>query len=220
MALEEDWKTQAVWMMDFEGSPTTGVVEAGVVLLQGGELREGHSFLCRPGAAIPERDQAVHGIGLEVARDEPPFAEHYGWFVELRRRGIFAAHNRHAENQFLGRTWPVPPRVPDWTDGGGPVHVWGPWIDTLALYRSFYPGLAGYGLGDLVERFALAGELARAAGRYCPENRRKPHCALYDALASALLLLRLEKEASLRNQLSLGLLLRTSGELSGQRELF
>lgn len=220
MALEDDWKNHRVWMMDFEGSPATGVVEAGVVLLEGGALRQCFSFLCRPATEIPERDRAVHGIDADEAALASPFAEHYGWFVGLRRDGIFAAHNRHAENQFLGRTWPLPPRVPDWTDGSESVHTWGPWIDTLALYRSFYPGLEGYGLGDLVRLFALGERLANTVAVHCPEERRKPHCALYDALASSLLLLRLEEEADLRGRLSLGSLFRASGELSGQGELF
>jgi DNA polymerase III epsilon subunit-like protein len=58
------------------------------------------------------------------------------------------------------------------------------------------------------------------AGAHCPIGRRRPHCALYDALASALLLLRMEEEADLAGRVSLHWLLRISEGVSAQQELF
>jgi DNA polymerase-3 subunit epsilon len=144
----------------------------------------------------------------------------YGKFVDFRRHGVYAAHNRHAENGFLKSTWALPPAVPDWRNGSGTAQEWGPWIDTLTLYRALYPGLEGYGLGELVDRFGLRHELQSVADKHCPPNRCKPHCALFDALASALLLLRLERESALANRLTLGWLLQISEGRAPQQELF
>jgi hypothetical protein len=55
---------------------------------------------------------------------------------------------------------------------------------------------------------------------HCPPSRRRAHCALYDALASSLLLLRLEGEELLLGHLTLEWLLSFSKGYSGQQELF
>jgi DNA polymerase III epsilon subunit-like protein len=218
--MDGDWKETPVYMMDFEGSASSGVVEYGVVELRGGRIGATATALCRPSGFIAARDREVHGIGDPETRGAEPFAAAYGQFVEYRRRGVFAAHNRHAENSFLKSTWALPPAVPDWRQGLANAQEWGPWIDTLSLYRMLYPGLAGYGLGGLVERFGLSERLGVLAGAHCPIGRRRPHCALYDALASALLLLRMEEEADLAGRVSLHWLLRISEGVSAQQELF
>lgn len=218
--VDVDWKTVPVYMMDFEGGPGSGVVEYGVVLLHGGAIRETRSVFCRPTGPISGRDQAVHGVGDSETRGEPPFSSHYALFTEFRRRGVFAAHNRHAENRFLKETWPLPPTVPDWRRGEGKAQEWGPWIDTLALYRSLFPGLSAYGLSDLTSLFHLDAPLRDLAERHCPIGRRKAHCALYDALASALLLLDLERQESLRDRMTLRWCVGISEGGDFQEELF
>jgi DNA polymerase-3 subunit epsilon len=215
-----DWKDTPVYMLDFEGSPGSGVVEYGVVELRGGRIESTATALCRPSGPISARDREVHGIGEADAREAPPFADAYEQFVAYRRGGVLAAHNRHAENAFMKATWALPPAVPDWRGGSGEAQEWGPWIDTLSLHRALYPGLAGYGLGELVEVFGIRPQLAELAGVHCPPGRRKPHCALYDALASALLLLRLEQAAQLSGRMTLHWLLLLSEGASAQQELF
>lgn len=215
-----DWKATRVYMMDFEGSPGSGVVEFGVVSLLGGQIETAETALCRPTGAITDREHEVHGLRAHHVAGSRPFSEAYGQFVEYRRTGVYAAHNRHAENSFLKETWAVPPAVPDWRTGEGFAQEWGPWIDTLSLYRTLYPGLEGYGLGELVDRFDMRPRLDDLAGRWCPPARMKPHCALFDALASALLLLRLEQESTLGDRMSLGWLLQISEGRSSQQELF
>jgi len=216
-----DWKGIPVFMMDFEGSTGSGVVEFGVVRLEGGAIREVVTEPCRPVGTISVRDRDVHGLTEEALSERTPFRDYYRQFTGFRREGIFAAHNRHAENSFIKETWPVPPKVPDWRgEVSGHVHEWGPWIDTLSIYRALYGGLASYGLQELVQAFNLEDPLTGLADAYCPERRRKPHCALYDALASALLLLRLEDEADLQGRISTAWLLRLSRQVSGQQELF
>lgn len=203
----EHWHQATIWMMDFEGSYQSGVVEYGVVCMQGGVVRGAYDGRCAPEGRILEREAAVHGLRESALAGERPFREEFARFAELRRRGIFAAHNRAAENTFLRRVWALPGEVPDF--GGGVLRTWGPWIDTLGLYRRVYPQIGGYGLGQLIETFGCGARHAALAKEWCCEARRKPHCALYDALGSAVLLERLGQETGFDN-VSLGWLIRNS----------
>ncbi|HSH09957.1 MAG TPA: 3'-5' exonuclease [Oceanipulchritudo sp.] len=215
-----DWKSVTVHMMDFEGSPGSGVVEYGVVELKGGRIQGTTTGLCHPVGSISARDWEVHGISELETKGRAPFSDLYEAFVGYRRSGIFAAHNRHAENTFLKSTWPLPPTVPDWRGGGESAQEWGPWIDTLSIYKALYPRLDSYALGDLVGFFGGKAELDRLALKHCPPDRRKPHCALYDALASTILLLRLEGTEDLKDRITVGWLLQLSEGRKAQQELF
>jgi hypothetical protein len=44
---------------------------------------------------------------------------------------------------------------------------------------------------DLIRVFRLEEDLKALANEHCPEGRRRHHCALHDALASAVLLLQI-----------------------------
>ncbi|MEY3001622.1 MAG: hypothetical protein RL648_1836 [Verrucomicrobiota bacterium] len=214
-----DWKAGTVYVLDFEGSPGSGVVEFGLVCLKGGGIARTRTERCHPNGPIRGADYAVHRLGEAQLADSPSFATFYEEFVACRREGVFAAHNRFAEQGFLKQTWALPPQVPDPVCQGGHLQEWGPWIDTLSLYRSLYAGLESYALMDLLDLFALRPRLELEVERHCPVDRRRAHCALYDALAAALLLLRLEEETPLRDRLSLRWLLRTSMGWSAQEEL-
>jgi len=63
-----------------------------------------------------------------------------------------------------------------------PLHRFGPWVDTLALTRHAYPGLASKSLEDVTAALGLAAQTQDL----CPG--REPHDALYDATACAVLL--------------------------------
>jgi DNA polymerase-3 subunit epsilon len=88
-----------------------------------------------------------------------------------------------------------------------------------------YPQLKCHQLKALIDLFALQAALDARAAIACPPDRRHYHCALYDALASALLLRRLAEEPAL-NEASLHWLFQHSAasnaarDSMGQRELF
>ncbi|MGI5869493.1 MAG: exonuclease domain-containing protein [Kiritimatiellia bacterium] len=69
-----------------------------------------------------------------------------------------------------------------------PLHVFGPWIDTLTLARAAWPGLPSYELERLTECFGLVPGIVGL----CPG--RAPHDALYDAVACAALLLHILRQ--------------------------
>lgn len=66
-----------------------------------------------------------------------------------------------------------------------PLHMLGPWVDTLKLSRRVAPGLSSYALGDVLRHFGLDGEVAAA----CPGL--EAHDAYFDAVGCGLLLLRI-----------------------------
>jgi DNA polymerase-3 subunit epsilon len=180
-----------VHVLDFEGSPRTGVVEYGVATLLDGEITAARTRLCAPVAPVPRVDTRCHGLRDADLSGAAPLAADWELFSGLRREGFLCAHHASTEHGLLKTAWPYPGAVPDHARPGEWLNDWGPWIDTHRLALAWHPGLADYKLESLVARFALEDELAEVARVHCPVDRRSYHCALFDALASALLLRRL-----------------------------
>ncbi|MEM1223585.1 MAG: 3'-5' exonuclease [Verrucomicrobiota bacterium] len=214
-----------IHVIDFEGSRQSGILEYGLVTLHGRRIVEVHTRLCASEGTIADHERTQHGISEETLVGEISFREEWGRFASLREDGPFCAHNATFEDNLLRSIWPTPRLSPDFSGTGTAAAVWGPWLDTLYLYRSIYPGLDSYNLASLIELFALKKELEEQALIYCPAKRRRYHCALYDSLSSALLLKRLYDEPELEG-LSLPWLLRHSAasaagrDALGQQELF
>lgn len=218
------WDCVPLWFIDFEGHPRYGVVETGVVCLKNAKVHYTSTRLCAAKSWIPEEETAIHGLEVADVRNYPEFSEDFEFFVSMRRRGVFAAHNRHTEDRLLRHSWLRPPFVPDWSTESGMVAAWGPWLDTLTLMRNLYPGLSAHGLSYLIEVFGLQSQLDALAGRHCPVGRGQYHCALYDALASTLLVLHVARQPGFES-MSLGWLLANScsaveSDAKRQKELF
>ncbi len=179
-----------VHVIDFEGAPSYGVVEYGVATLFGGEISKTSTRLCRAFAPIDPSDVAIHGITYEESLSYAPFEDDYDLFSELRRSGPFAAHNARYESRLIRQVWAVPPIGPAFVKEGESA-IWGPWIDSCALARALAPGLSRYRLETVVTELDLSNELSALALEYCPENRRRYHTALYDAIAAALIIKKL-----------------------------
>ncbi len=205
------WSEATIHVIDFEGHPAYGVIEYGVATVRGGAVTEAATRVCRPTGPIRESDSRVHGLFGRDTAGHAYFADDYDRFVGWRRTGVLAAHNKAVEHGLLKQTWAYPPFVPDWRSPGRESAEWGPWIDTLRLYQTLYPALGSHSLGTLVDTFGLAADLAAAARAHCPPRRRQAHCALFDALASALLLNRLLAVPEAADA-GLSTLLRWSGE--------
>lgn len=97
---------------------------------------------------------------------EPLMAQWDGIFSCLYGRRL-VAHNIATERTILTRV--------------APLTKWGPWTDTMRVAKARYPRLPSYRLGDLCEMFGLVPQI----------EGRTWHDGLYDAVACAMLAVRL-----------------------------
>jgi len=185
------WADTPIHFIDFEGNAKSGILEFGVVTLQGGQITASHTRLCRATGLVSADDTKVHRLSVDGLVSEDYFAAEWERFSGLRASGPLAAHFASAENSLLRKVWPYPNQAPDFARPGKTATEWGPWIDTGRLYPQFHPQLASVRLEDLIVKYGLSAELEVLARRHCPAARRHYHAALHDALAGALLLLRL-----------------------------
>lgn len=214
-----------IHVIDFEGSRESGIVEYGVAILLGQSITATHTRICAPSGTISELDRAQHGISEDLAQGMEPFGAEWSLFSQLRQKGPCCAHNVVVEAGLLQGVWPYPKKCPNFAEPESMAASWGPWVDTLQLYRRIYPGLESYKLVDLVHTFDLQRLLDAEARVRCPPRRDRYHCALYDALASALLLARLFDEPELEEASLRWLILNSASsdsvrESLGQQELF
>jgi DNA polymerase III epsilon subunit-like protein len=209
--------TTPIHVIDFEGSRQSGIVEYGVVTLLGSKIASAQTRLCAPIGTISDRDRMQHGISEEATAQQAAFDAEWCLFADLRESGPLCAHNAAVEDGLLRTVWPYPRTSPNFAEDGQMTATWGPWLDTLYLYRRIYPQLESHKLGDLVEQFDLRASLDEQARLYCPEKRQRYHCALYDALASALLLRHLYTEPELQS-MSLRWLLQQSASSDATRD--
>jgi len=156
--------------------------------LLGGDIINTSTRLHAARTPVPPIDTQCHGLSEKELKGLPPFESEWDHWVSLRRTGLLAAHNATVESGLLRGTWLRPPAVPAFVEPGVEVAEWGAWVDTCRLARAWVPSLGDYRLHALVTVFRLGHRLDTLAAKHCPPNRRKYHCALYDALASALVL--------------------------------
>lgn len=177
-----------IHFIDFEGNAASGILEFGVVTLQGLEIAATRTRLCAASGRIREEDAAIHGLRAEQVASAAPFKDEWEFFAGLRESGPLAAHFAAAENHLLKSVWPYPRSAPDFARPGKSAAEWGPWIDPGRLYPQFFPHLGDGKLEQLIGAMDLQAELDAQAAQHCPATRCHYHAALYDALAGALLL--------------------------------
>lgn len=184
------WQEIPIHVLDFEGSVRTGIIEYGVATLLGGRIVETATRLCSVRAPIPIEESEVHGIFDEDVEGRPPVEADWEFFKKLRGNGLLGSHHAPAEIGMLTSVWSVPGTVPDFSLETRPPTVdWGPWIDTCRIAKEWFPREPKHGLGALIERFEIGERVERDAKKFCPKMRSRYHCALYDAIAAAHLLI-------------------------------
>ncbi|MDR2667757.1 MAG: 3'-5' exonuclease [Puniceicoccales bacterium] len=184
MVLAGQWKVYAI---DFEGNGRDGVLEFGAICLTGGKLQNPlESFCrCRRGAGIFICRRKIPDVSTANAA---PIGDFFERFRSMRGNGILAAHHASTEDALLRSMWPSPGLVPDWHGlGASAAATWGPWIDSHRLAQKFWPGLDSYALGDTLAALGLGGKWRELGRLLCSPERKKMHCALYDAIGCALL---------------------------------
>ncbi|MDR1255674.1 MAG: hypothetical protein LBJ94_01965 [Puniceicoccales bacterium] len=158
-------------VIDFEGTRASGIGEYGAATLIDGEIGEVYAAECAEN-----------------------FTEHLDLFIKLRRSGAFAGHNASVEDGLLRHYAASPGFVKKYSGAVEFVITWGPWIDTKVLYKTFYCSLSDYSLENLIKTFALTERLLSLASKFCPPSKLGYHSALFDALATCILLKNLTME--------------------------
>lgn len=120
----------------------------------------------------------VHGIRDEDLVDAPSLGALWPEFRGRLGGRVVVAHGAATEKRFL-RAFPL--------------HGFGPWVDTLTLARRIYPSLPDYSLGTLSSALGLDPEVAAL----CPGRRW--HDALFDAVASLVVLRRILSDTALES---------------------
>lgn len=206
------WSSVRIHVIDFEGTRDSGVIEYGIVSLYENSIVETRSRFCKAIGDVNEKETRQHGITKEMVEHESPFFQEWELFAKLRETGVLGAHHAQTEDGLLRSTWPYPRKSIDFMNLGESCSNWGPWIDTCQLFKVVYPQLKQYKLAELIKLFQLRGELEALGLKYCLPHRMKYHCALYDALASALLLLYLGRLAEFKDCTLEWLIMHSSGE--------
>ena len=169
--------------IDFESAgvvkgDTDTPIQIGIAVMPGLDVAGVESFVSYLHTDRPVTWQAsqVHGITTADLAGAPTMLSLWPE-VKARLGGrLMVAHGAGTEKRFL-RAYPM--------------HGFGPWVDTLKLARRFWPGVRDYSLETLI----LAGSLKNELQAACPG--RHFHDALYDAVASLLVLRHLIVHAGL-----------------------
>ena len=128
--------------------------------------------------------QQVHGITKEQLRDAPKLIL---LWPQIKRRllsNIVVAHGHGTEKRFL-RAFPA--------------HGFGPWVDTLHLTRAAYPELSDYSLSSICTSLELVNEISSLAQTASPDKTITWHDALYDSIASIVVLRHIIQTFSLQD---------------------
>ncbi len=136
-------------------------------MIDGSSLQRHYLRTDRP---ITWAAQKTHGIKSEDLQDAPSLLELWPDLKAAFRGRVMVAHGRGTEQRFL--------RV-------FPGHGFEPWVDTLTVARSCWPGLESYALADVVAACHGEDELRLL----CPNLNW--HDALFDAVACLVILLKL-----------------------------
>ena len=124
------------------------IVEIGAVKIRNGAIVEERDWLINPQMAIPKRATRVHGITDEMVKGKPSFAEAYPEFQAFVGDAVLIAHNARFDVAMV-REEAARAGLPT------PANVV---IDTLKLFRKWYPEATTHQLAPLAAYVGVAGD--------------------------------------------------------------
>lgn len=145
---------------------TDKIIEIAAVKVKRGLIIDEFSSLVAIDGSLPEEISSLTGISDEMLLGQPRIEDLIPALSDFIGEADIVAHNAEFDSSFLLRYWPDPR----------------PWIDSITLAQIAYPCQPSYALAWLVKNLELENHSA--------------HRALADALATAELLIRIEKELS------------------------
>ncbi|MFI3290624.1 MAG: hypothetical protein R3Y46_01960 [Opitutales bacterium] len=179
-----------IYAIDFEGSKAIGILEFAIIEIVDWKITSIETHLCKPKGKVDKKTLAFCHLNEELLKDKVAFEGHINTFLQARRKGLFLAHNKATEDSLLRLYFPNPEVFSDFSNNSKCLS-WSPWIDTYRLCKKIFPKLKSYNLSELISAFNLTEELKALAKTHCPSDRAKWHCAPYDTIAAALLLIKI-----------------------------
>jgi len=124
------------------------IVEIGAVRIRNGEVLEEKSWLINPHRPIPRRASQVHGITTPMVKSAPSFAEVYPEFLDFIGDAVLVAHNARFDIEMVRAE-------AERNELAMPQNVV---IDSLKLFRKWYPEAPSHQLSVLAEQVGVAGD--------------------------------------------------------------
>jgi DNA polymerase III epsilon subunit family exonuclease len=122
------------------------LVEIGAVKVRNGKKLGEKTWLINPQRYIPSYVQAVHHITPDMVKDSPTFADIYPEFLEFIDGSVLIAHNAPFDIRFISA---------EAERAGMPAPKNGV-LDSLALFRTWYPELKSHRVADLIDLFDIS----------------------------------------------------------------
>ena len=124
------------------------VLEIGAVKVRDGKKLGEKTWLINPKRSIPWYVENVHHISAEMLKDCPTFAQVYPEFLEFIDGSVLIAHNAPFDIRMMSAEaaragMPAPKNAV---------------LDSLALFRNWYPDLKSHQLGDIVDLLDISRE--------------------------------------------------------------
>ena len=158
-------------------------VQVGIAVMRGTQIDSGSLFCSYLASDQPITWSArkVHGISDSDIADAPSLMSLWPTLKEALGSNYVVAHGSGTEKRFL-RAFPF--------------HGFGPWVDTLKIAHAALPTADRHSLESLVT--SLSKESQHELVSLCPD--RKWHDALFDSVASLILLRDIVVECGLEDQ--------------------
>lgn len=103
---------------------------------------------------------------------------------------IFVAHNIQIEKNIINKYIPYKSSINE----NHTTLKWGPWVDTLLIYKALYPNINSYKLNNLGRLFLNQVKIKTLAKKLCKRTKVRSHQSMYDAVLTFLLLERLKNK--------------------------
>ncbi|MCF7837490.1 MAG: 3'-5' exonuclease [Candidatus Marinimicrobia bacterium] len=143
---------------DFEtsglGPAQHRVIEIGAVRFRNGEVLARASWLINPGLPIHYYARRAHGISDEDVKDAPALEEVYSEFLAFCADDVLLAHNAPFDVRF----WEEELRRTGLPAPCGPV------LDTLRVFRTWFPEASSHSLEILTDALGVPGDVYHRAG--------------------------------------------------------
>ena len=122
---------------------TERIIEIGAVKYRNGEILDSKNWLVNPGIPIPNAQ--VHGITDDDVKGQPGFAETYPAFTNFVGDAVLIAHNASFDVRFMAAE----------IRRNGLEPLPNPTINSLTLFRRWYPDAPSHKLGELARHLDI-----------------------------------------------------------------